>query len=146
MKLVFLTKRTKLKNTFQGALQELISTISTLHFIIYFMGLEFCNFKFIFRHLYLNKKWVDLDHFMPILENWLHQNIHILLIWWFIDLQMIPMRPLYWASQNFVVPGDKEGEKGVLSSQNLLQNLIFGQNWSFSPFISKFSPNIPQRT
>ena len=54
----------------------------------------FFDFAFIFRHLYLNRNLVELDHFIPLLAYWLHQNSYNWLIWWFIDLQMIPMSHL----------------------------------------------------
>ena len=56
---------------------------------------------------------------------------------------MIQMRPLDWASQYLGVPEGKLGKKDGSSTQNLLKNLIFWQNWSFPPFVSIFSPNGP---
>ena len=53
------------------------------------------------------------------------------------------MRPLDWASQYLGVPEGKLGKKDGSSTQNLLKNLIFWQNWSFPPFVSTFSPNGP---
>ena len=92
------------KKYISRAVQVLILTTSTWHLIIYIRVLKFCNLRFIFRHLYLNRNLVELDHFIPLLAYWLHQNSDNWLIWWFIDLQMIPMRPLDWAIQYFGAP------------------------------------------
>ena len=116
-----------------GAVQGFILTTSTWHLIIYIRVFNFFNFIFIFRHLYLNWNLAELGHFLPILANWLHQNTHNWLIRWFIDLQMIQMWPLGWAIQCLGVLGGKLGKKYGSSSQNWLQKLIFGQNFSFSP-------------
>ena len=55
------------------------------------------------------------------------------------------MRPLHWASQHFLVPETKEGDKGGLRSQKSAENPIIGKIDHFSPFIPTSVPNMPPR-
>ena len=136
------------KKYISGAVQGLMLTTSTWHLIIYIRVLWFCNLKFIFRHLYLNRNLVELDHFIPLLAYWLHQNSYNWLIWWFIDLQMIPMSHLI-GQFNILGPQgvhfwrkcwNKVGEWSIL-----LKNQVFRQILStWSMFFSYFPPVTPK--